>query len=44
MAYADEEVLCKEWDGPGPSTDWPAEMEQLKSCRNLVAADKSYFL
>lgn len=44
MGHADEDVLSKEWDGAGPSMDRPAEMEQIKSCRTLLAADENYFL
>lgn len=31
---------CKDWGGPGPAVDQPAEMKQLKSCRNLPTAYK----
>lgn len=40
VACAGEQVLCKDLGGPGPPVDQPAEMEQLKSCRNLPTAYK----
>lgn len=43
MAQADEQVLCKKWDGPGPSMGQPAETEQLKSSINFLPYDESYF-
>lgn len=40
MAGAGEQVLCKDWGVPvpGPPVAQPAEVEQLKSCRNLPTA------
>lgn len=44
MAHAEKQIPFKERNGPGSSVDQPAEMEQLNSCRNLLAADESYIL